>query len=688
MYSGSQGRGLDVRNMASIDSKEIELISQFRQRVADLNLKGRFLDDHDLVRWIRARNHDLDQAEKMIRESMKWREVNDIDNILTWNPPPRFLKELPMEFLGYDDENSPIMVLPYGKKKPNGDPVTQYVIIVDHKGLAYRTLASVGAVDMSLQAVRSFEANQPETVKAMYQINANMVFAALFALIKPLMSANTQEIELIAQLRKNVSDLNLSEKFNTDHFLVRWIRARQHYLVQAEKMLRQHINWRKENDLDNISSWIEPEELLKGAPIELLGFDDDNSPVLFLPIGSWDIKKMLEGMSYWNVLNWRAMDIRRQILRTFEANLPETIKAVYVINCKARGAPILSFEKRFNHLLGANLLSASDIFNMDRNSIFLIRNLSQQLSDTRTEIQDAVFRLTSLTNKLNATGLLLGTLEIRLGDIERELDAALELTPGQDSSSVLTTQELSNLSFNCSSSSRTPIGHDEISSDSTYESSVEMESEVSTLLTSGYVEQQQSDQSTEQGSVSGTNTSFNSENCSPEKNSTCNLTSLSIDESFASSERSSGEETIVGGDPAFWGRISLNSSKGLKGVNTFGLSDLTLSPELTPPCASSTVIQIVSSEAVKSPGKRYGRFDDHCGTKVLRAALEDSLLWASELNIGSEIQFRYKINREMETIRGKVLFIGKHLIKVESGNQRPRLFIKQRMENVELIRER
>ncbi|CAG7732493.1 unnamed protein product, partial [Allacma fusca] len=29
-------------------------------------------------------------------------------------------------------------------------------------------------VDMTLQVIRSFEANQPETVKAIYQINANM----------------------------------------------------------------------------------------------------------------------------------------------------------------------------------------------------------------------------------------------------------------------------------------------------------------------------------------------------------------------------------------------------------------------------------------------------------------------------------------------------------------------------------
>ncbi|CAG7694879.1 unnamed protein product, partial [Allacma fusca] len=192
--------------MSSPDSKEIELISQFRERVADLNLKGRLAEDHELLRWIRARNHDLDQAEKMIRESIKWREANDIDNILTWNPPERFLKELPLEFLGYDNENSPVVVAPYGKwdlkkcadlgekeefvkycdqlfesmiskmegkKTPNGDPVTQFVIIVDNKGLVYRTLASVGAVDMSLQAVRRFEANHPEVLKSMYQINSN-----------------------------------------------------------------------------------------------------------------------------------------------------------------------------------------------------------------------------------------------------------------------------------------------------------------------------------------------------------------------------------------------------------------------------------------------------------------------------------------------------------------------------------
>jgi hypothetical protein len=216
---------------------------------------------------------------------------------------------------------------------------------------------------------------------------------------------DSKEIELILEFRNKLSDLNLEDRFNTNHFLLRWIRARQHDLDQAEKMLRQHMKWRAENDVDNIMSLAVPENLIEEITIEFLGYDDENSPVVFVPAGSWDIKKILnmeenstllkflnkffqimlqkmegkftpsgypvtqfviiidhKGMSIWNTLNFRALDIRRQIIRMFEANLPETMKALYVVNC---GAVYTTLFAILRPLLSAATVSKFNIFSTD-----------------------------------------------------------------------------------------------------------------------------------------------------------------------------------------------------------------------------------------------------------------------------------------------------------------------------------
>jgi len=211
--------------MSAPSAQEIELLAQFRTLTSDLNLSTEQNTDLFLLRWIRARDLNLDAAKEMLAQSLKWREENDIENILSWEPPSEFLDICALEFLGYDNGNAPVIYSPFGrwdlKKVVNkgqkdtfiryydqvfeksfsrmkgktipGEnwPVSQFVFLVDMKGLSMRTLASMGAVDMCVQTVLRFENNQPETLKALYVINANLVFTSLFAVIKPLLSQRT-----------------------------------------------------------------------------------------------------------------------------------------------------------------------------------------------------------------------------------------------------------------------------------------------------------------------------------------------------------------------------------------------------------------------------------------------------------------------------------------------------------------
>ncbi|CAG7720839.1 unnamed protein product, partial [Allacma fusca] len=54
--------------MAAPSKEELELLSNFRSRLTDLNLTDDQSSDMFLLRWIRARENKLDQAEAMLRK--------------------------------------------------------------------------------------------------------------------------------------------------------------------------------------------------------------------------------------------------------------------------------------------------------------------------------------------------------------------------------------------------------------------------------------------------------------------------------------------------------------------------------------------------------------------------------------------------------------------------------------------
>ncbi|GBP40960.1 SEC14-like protein 2 [Eumeta japonica] len=64
-----------------------------------------------------------------------------------------------------------------------------------------------------------------------------------------------------------------------DHFLLRWLRARQWDAAAAETMLRNSMAWREKWEIDTtLSTWVAPEILEKHFPSGSTGFDKEGSP--------------------------------------------------------------------------------------------------------------------------------------------------------------------------------------------------------------------------------------------------------------------------------------------------------------------------------------------------------------------------------------------------------------------------
>ncbi|VDI56430.1 Hypothetical predicted protein, partial [Mytilus galloprovincialis] len=96
----------------------------------------------------------------------------------------------------------------------------------------------------------------------------------------------------LQKFRENVKDV--LEPEHDDHYLLRWLRARNFDLKKSEDMLRKHLIWRKEEDIDNILRQKTPDVIENYYPGGHCGFDKDGSPVWIDPIGNIDPKGTIE----------------------------------------------------------------------------------------------------------------------------------------------------------------------------------------------------------------------------------------------------------------------------------------------------------------------------------------------------------------------------------------------------------
>ncbi|CAG7734304.1 unnamed protein product [Allacma fusca] len=180
----------------------------------------------------------------------------------------------------------------------------------------------------------------------------------------------------LVKFRANISDLieRLGDKESHDANLIRWLRARDLNLEKAEEMLRTSLQWRLENNIDDLAKDILFDEyLLKNMPLKPGSRDKQGTIVLVCPFGRWDIKEMIndgykEKMHYYvfkflelfstQLQSLNKENIQTQVViifdydqfmmkqafsqqvikwvmeffRLFDAHYPERMKAAYVVN--------------------------------------------------------------------------------------------------------------------------------------------------------------------------------------------------------------------------------------------------------------------------------------------------------------------------------------------------------------------
>ncbi|KAF8791865.1 SEC14-like protein 2 like protein [Argiope bruennichi] len=103
-----------------------------------------------------------------------------------------------------------------------------------------------------------------------------------------------KEKKVVEELRKRTINDVTPKMLEDTSIFYRFAKARDFNIVEAENMLRKHIAWRKELEIDTILTDYEPPEvLLKYAPTTFICFDKKGNAVRLQDCGRADVKGLL-----------------------------------------------------------------------------------------------------------------------------------------------------------------------------------------------------------------------------------------------------------------------------------------------------------------------------------------------------------------------------------------------------------
>lgn len=246
-----------------ISSEELEKIQQLRCNLPpDLLTTIQLKDDHFLIRWLRARNMDVEKATEMLKKSIKWRLDNNVNAILKNDEdiPLNYRRMYPTAVIGRDANDCLVTLIPLGRmnqrtviENEGMETALRYNIIWMEKimkrlkeieeALRKKGLRLVQIVDMEyyssaqlvhgptreyiLKTHKIYDENYPEILKSVLVINAPKVFTLLFSMIKPFLSKETIGKVSIYGHDEETWKRVIQERFAIDKIPKRWYGSRE-----------------------------------------------------------------------------------------------------------------------------------------------------------------------------------------------------------------------------------------------------------------------------------------------------------------------------------------------------------------------------------------------------------------------------------------------------------------------------
>ncbi|CAB4017853.1 SEC14 1 [Paramuricea clavata] len=212
------------RYLGPLTPTEENGLIQLRKRLSATHL-GKIPNDSHLLRFLKARDFNIDKAYDMLCSSLAWRRHHNVDKILTeWRPPEAVLEYYSGGWHHYDKEGRPVYILRLGSMdvkgllkavgedgflkyvlsineqamsmfdevtKAKGSPISSYTCICDLEGLCMRHLWRPG-VKALLRVIEVVEDNYPETMGRLLIVRAPRIFGVLWTLVSPFIDENTR----------------------------------------------------------------------------------------------------------------------------------------------------------------------------------------------------------------------------------------------------------------------------------------------------------------------------------------------------------------------------------------------------------------------------------------------------------------------------------------------------------------
>ncbi|XP_060803195.1 protein real-time isoform X2 [Amyelois transitella] len=212
------------RNLGELTPMQESRLLQLRKWIADLQ-KGKVPSDTTLLRFLRARDFNVEKAREMLSQSLLWRKKHQVDRILSEYETPDVVKQyFPGGWHHHDKDDRPLYILRLGQMDVKGllksigedgllkltlhvceeglklleeatrtceRAIHSWCLLVDLDGLNMRHLWRPG-VRALLRIIQIVEANYPETMGRVLIVRAPRVFPILWTIVSTFIDENTR----------------------------------------------------------------------------------------------------------------------------------------------------------------------------------------------------------------------------------------------------------------------------------------------------------------------------------------------------------------------------------------------------------------------------------------------------------------------------------------------------------------
>eukprot|EP00090_Calanus_glacialis_P033491 TRINITY_DN5564_c0_g1_i1.p1 TRINITY_DN5564_c0_g1~~TRINITY_DN5564_c0_g1_i1.p1 ORF type:complete len:748 (-),score=209.54 TRINITY_DN5564_c0_g1_i1:285-2528(-) len=210
--------------LGKLEPMQESRLVQLKQCMNELQ-KGKTPPDPVVLRFLRARDFNVEKGREMLSSSLIWRKKHGVDKILFEYQEPAVIKDyFPGGWHHYDMEGRPVFVLRLGQMDAKGiirsvgeegltkltlhiceeglklteesahrlnKPISTWTMLLDLEGLNMRHLWRPG-VKALLHIIEICEANYPETLGRVLIIRAPRVFPILWTLVCPLIDETSR----------------------------------------------------------------------------------------------------------------------------------------------------------------------------------------------------------------------------------------------------------------------------------------------------------------------------------------------------------------------------------------------------------------------------------------------------------------------------------------------------------------